>query len=128
MAPTHETMAISQPRVPAWKRVGLKLKYAKETAEPQAAIPTPSRQVETTKTSTTVADHTNDHQHLDQRPAKNRKVSKEPSVQNSEIDHSNEIKPNNHSDNTQYNGIRQEKQRVDPIGPSQNDLAVLSNG
>lgn len=36
-----ESAAASQPHVPAWKRLGLKLKYAKDTAEPANGLPKP---------------------------------------------------------------------------------------
>jgi hypothetical protein len=127
MVSAHETMAISQPRVPAWKRIGLKLKYAKETTEPQTAIPTPNPKVETREPSVTPEASTSDQQ-LDQRPVKRRKVSKEPSIRNSEVDHSDTIKPNDHSNNSNHNGIRQDAQPADTVGPSQNDQAVLPNG
>jgi hypothetical protein len=125
MVSAHETMAISQPRVPAWKRIGLKLKYAKDNSEAPPGTPIPNPKIETTKPPVTLEGPTNDRQQEDQRPVKRRKVSKEPSVRNGVIDHTKKIKPNDYSDNSNHNGIRQDTQRADAVEPSKNDQAVL---
>jgi hypothetical protein len=123
MVLAHEAMAVSQPRVPAWKRVGLKLKYAKETAEPQSNDTTPKAEIKATKSSEIPETSTSD-QRLDQRPVKKRRVSKEPSIRNAEVDHGDPIKPNDYSNNSNRNGFRKDTEPADAVESSQNDQAV----
>jgi hypothetical protein len=74
------TTPAAKARVPAWKRIGLQLKYAKDTAEPQSSTIQDAKQ-QSTKTETQGAINGELNISNDPRPSKKRRLSPRPARQ-----------------------------------------------